>query len=73
MTYNPSEMTDDALVGARDALQNVDDEVYKILIRKSNRIEVAIDVNTYMSAVLAETQAELHRRRSARAQNGKET
>lgn len=60
-------ISEEALVGARDALQTVDDEVYKILTRKSNRIEVAIDVNSYTAQMLAEAQAELYRRRKEKA------
>lgn len=63
MTFTPTELTDEQLVGARDALAALDDEIYSLLTRKSNRIAVAIDVNNCTSQMLAETQAELARRR----------
>ena len=63
MTLNLAAMTDEELVGARNALQAVDDRIYGVVTRKTNRITVAIDAHECTSSMLAEAQAELNRRR----------
>lgn len=63
MSFNPAAMTDEELVGARNALQAVDDRIYGVVTRITNRITVAIDAHECTSGMLAEAQAELNRRR----------
>lgn len=63
MSLNIAAMTEENLVGARDALQAVDDNIYRIVTRKTNRITVAIDAHDCTSSMLAQAQAELNRRR----------
>lgn len=62
-----ADMSTERLIGARDALSDLGDEIYTILIDPRNQGTVRLAVQKHMSQRLAEAQAELirHRRNNA--------